>query len=74
MSNKKLRSKGLSLKSITINADTWLYEERTKLAVIHQVRDNAGDYIKTIQINLPIRIIMPSVKKYEQLPQKGRKG
>lgn len=46
-----------------INATNWYYEFPTYILLVHEVRDEAGLYIRTDQFKLPWRLIEKSRKR-----------
>ncbi len=62
MSDKRKR-RALRSEPQNVDCDTWYYEERWGLLVVHQVRDGGGQYIKTDKMRLPWKMIQASVER-----------
>lgn len=53
----------LSLEPQSVNEDTWYYEERKGVLVVHRLKDKNGDYEKTVQILLPWKKLLNSCER-----------
>ena len=53
----------LKREPINIDKNTWYYEERHGITVVHEVRTEAGNYQKTVQIKLPWKKLLASCER-----------
>lgn len=61
----KVKKKGLSREPQNITEETWYYEEKRGLNVIHEIRQ-LGVYLRTDTILLPWRKVLNSVKRFRK--------
>lgn len=66
----KLKRDCLSLSPIKVTKHTWYYEEKNKLSVVHEVYQDKH-LTKVVTIDLPIRLLKNSLKKYQTKARRG---
>lgn len=50
----------------TVDKETWYYEERKGLLVVHEIRLEDGGYLRTDQFVIPWRMLVESTKQHKQ--------
>ena len=59
-----------SLAPQNVSKTDWYYEEKTHMLFVHEVRTEAGDYIRTDQIKIPWKKVEASLKRV-RAPSRG---
>ena len=55
---------------VEIDEDSWYYEDKTGIDLIHEERDLEGNFIKTVHIKIPWRKLVTTMERFN----KARRG
>jgi competence CoiA-like predicted nuclease len=67
-SARRYRKRNHKLEPQVIDAESWFYEDRKGLLIVHEIRTDDGSYIRTDQFTIPWRFVVASVKRHELKP------
>jgi hypothetical protein len=62
------RTRNHSLEPQTIDNETWFYEDRKGLLIVHEFRTDAGLYVRTDQFVIPWRMVTAAVQRHALRP------
>lgn len=57
----------------TVNVDTWFYDGKRGITVVHEARTKAGEYIQTDQFLIPWSKLEAALKRHKTTPAKKAK-
>lgn len=66
---KQYRTRSHKLEPQSINAETWFYEDRKGLLIVHEVRTDADAYVRTDQFLIPWRMVTAAVERHALKPR-----
>jgi hypothetical protein len=61
--SKRVEKQGLREKPINLDEHNWYYEDKGGIDVIHEIRDEEGNYYRTDHIKIPWKKLLESVKR-----------
>jgi hypothetical protein len=67
---KKPLEQYLPRNPVELNPHNWFYTERKGIALVHEVLDTSGDYLKTDQIIIPYKLLEIAVKNWKKSVKK----
>lgn len=62
---KKYRTRNHKLEPQRIDDETWFYEDRKGLLVVHEIRTDDGHYIRADQFVIPWRMVTGAAQRHE---------
>lgn len=62
---KVYRTRSHKLDPQHIDAETWFYEDRKGLLIVHEIRLDDGSYVRTDQFVIPWRMVTAASKRHE---------
>ena len=65
---KKYCKRNHKLDPQTIDAESWFYEDRKGLLIVHEIRTDTGQYVRTDQFTIPWRFVTAAAKRHELKP------
>ncbi len=59
-----MKTKGHSLNPHTVDRNTWFYDDDGGMLIIHEIRDDAGKYLRTERIKIRWQSVLAAAERH----------